>query len=94
MKVTIFSAVRQTLPCFHQTLRENKRSFAQFFRTEISRPIFLEIFIIEQGTICTFFLKHIVTILPFQIYIEHRERIVRAFEDVKRDEARRQGIAL
>ena len=29
-----------------------------------------------------------------RIPFEHRERIVRAFEDVKRDEARRQGIAL
>ena len=138
MKVTIFSAVRQALPCFHQTLRENNRSFVQFFWTEISRPIFLEILIIEQGSICTFFKTYchnspLPDICKFghfwnflrttqrahystctcirvsswqldfsrnatkkycRIPFEHRERIVRTFEDVKRDEARRQGIVL
>ena len=35
MEVTIFSAVRQTLQCFHLTLGENNRSLVQFFWKEI-----------------------------------------------------------
>ena len=31
MEVTVFCAVRQTLQCFHLTLRENNRSLAWFF---------------------------------------------------------------
>ena len=44
MKVTIFSAVKQTLQCFHITLRENDRSLANSFERRFSRPIFLENF--------------------------------------------------
>ena len=39
-EVTFLIAVRQTLLCFHLTLRENNRSLAWFFRKEILSPNF------------------------------------------------------
>ena len=88
MKVTIFSAVRQTLPCFHQTFwREKIFKFCSFvtilpfalmklfvynsegyLNRDIS-PNFPRNFDYRTRDHMYFLLKHIVTILPFQIYV-------------------------
>ena len=66
MKVTVFSAVRQTLQCFHLTLRENNRSLAWFFWKEILSPNFLRKFDYRTRD-RLHFLKHTFTLLPLQI---------------------------
>ena len=66
MEVTIFIAVRQTLPCFHLTLRENNRSLAWFFRKEILSPNFHRKLDYKTRD-HMHFLKHTFTSIPLQI---------------------------
>ena len=69
MKVTILNAVRHTLPCFHLTVKRKQSLISVILLNRDISPNFPRNFDYRTRDHMYFFFKHIVTILPFQIYV-------------------------